>query len=136
MSESIAADLNETTEQVVRLPSGVLRLVRESYDSRERVLDWMLAFFVSGALIYVFWDQLSSLASPSKSANAGLPDVIPNNDIKNAVGNGQPVGNYFTYNMPTSRQYASRIGNANTRIPFNPADGPQYSFPEQPGSTS
>lgn len=127
MSESVASLADQTSEQVIRLPSGVVRLVRQSIDSRERVLDWMLALAVAGTMLYVFWDQVCGLVNPSKSVNAGLGDTQPNYDGKTMGGDGiQSVSTFITYNMPSSRKFAQRVGPSNIRIPDNPQNGPQF----------
>lgn len=123
--------LGDSYEEVVKIPSGVMNLIRQSYDSRERVLDWMLALSVAGALIYVFRAQISGMITPPKDPNAGKTDMVPNQDVKNAVCDSNmrpPKANIYTYNMPRSRsEIASRIGPSSVRIPFNPAFGGQYS---------
>jgi hypothetical protein len=127
MSEAVSQTLNSTYEETVRIPSGVMQLVRQSYDTRDKVLDWMLAIFVAGALIYVFRAPLMAMVKPDLSINAGKVDVVPDNAICEAVGNGQPVGKIYTYNMPQSRQnIASRIGPSSVRMPYNPGYGPQF----------
>jgi hypothetical protein len=127
MVDDIADLADNATEQVIRLPSGVVRLVRQSIDSRERVLDWMLAFAVAGTMLYVFWDQVCGLVAPSKSANAGLTDSQPNYDGKTMGGDGvKSVSTFINYNMPSSRRFANRVGPSNIRIPDNPQNGPQF----------
>ncbi len=120
--------LDEGYEQVVRIPAGVMNLVRQSYDTRERVLDWMLAFFVAGALIYAFWGPIVAMVKPPKDPNAGKTDVTPNQDYKNACsGLSNSPSRIYTYNMPQNRNLiASRVGPSSTRIPVNPGFGPQY----------
>jgi hypothetical protein len=130
MVEVVQTATNEAYEQVVNIPSGVMDLVRKSYDTRDKVFDWLLAIGVTGTLVYVFWDQICGLL-PSA---IGKYDIMPNQDVTGALGKTpcQPVSNIYTYNMPPARKnIADRIGPASVRVPYNPGTGPQFSADDQ-----
>jgi hypothetical protein len=118
----------ETADAIVKIPSGAMRIIRQSYDSRERVLDWMLAIFVAAALVYVFKAQLMGMFVGDPGPNAGLPPVFaPNQNVGSAFPNDQYAPAYvYTYNMPSSRSQQTRFANLNTRKPHDPGQQPQY----------
>jgi hypothetical protein len=126
MSETISSATNEAYEQVINIPSGVMDLVRKSYDTRDKVLDWMLAVGVVATLVYVFWNQICSLLPSALDKY----DIMPNQDVTGALGKTpcQPVSNIYTYNMPPARKNISdRVGPSSVRVPTNPGNGPQFS---------
>jgi hypothetical protein len=123
MTEVIA----DTYKDVVHIPSGVMDLVRQSYDSRERVLDWMLAIAVVGVLLYLMGPKFNLSFTKLVGVNADKIDLMPNQDVAAAVGTNQPVETIYTYNMPIARRnIAYNVGPTSVRKPFNPKFGPQY----------
>lgn len=108
--------------ETVKLPANLMGILRESYDSRQKVLDWMLAGSVVVVCLWAFWPQLTSLAA------TGGP-VTPNQDVKGAlpsVWKQQTPANVYTYNMPSSRKIRSGVGPSGTRAPFDPSSQPDF----------
>jgi hypothetical protein len=128
MTEILEDTATGAYEEVVRIPSGVMNLVRQSYDSRDKVLDWMLAIGVAAAMAYAFRHQLLGFMFTTNGPNAGKTDLVPNQAASQAIGKtGQPVETIYTYNMPKARTtIADRVGPSSVRKPFNPGYGPQY----------
>jgi len=130
----------QESEHVVRVPANMMRLLRESYDTRQKQLDWWLALAVAGALCWAFRDQLMGIVGLSDAtANAGAyPHMKPNQDIgqafptpSGATGAGRgTVWNGYTYNLPPSRQLKEARGPSATRQPWSPSLAP--SFPTIP----
>ena len=67
MSDTVEQEVSGAANQVVRVPRNMLAMIRQSYDTREKVLDWCLAFAVALCLMYVFRDQLSAMISGDDS---------------------------------------------------------------------
>lgn len=108
--------------EAVKLPANLMGLLRESYDSRQKVLDWLLAGSVAVVCVWAFWPQLTSLAA------TGGP-VTPNQDVDGALPSlwKQPLpANVYTYNMPSSRRIRDGYGPSGTRTPFNPSSQPDF----------
>jgi hypothetical protein len=125
MSETIA-----TTE---RIPANIMGLLRQSYDSREKILDWVLAIGVTLALVYAFRDELQSLVgSPDQAGpNTGRsPEPQPNQNIAGAFPNAGTEGGrwpgLYAYNMPSSRDIRYTVGPSATAPPVNPSNPPEY----------
>jgi hypothetical protein len=120
---SIETTASETADQTIRLPKNVLRLIRQSYSSRERVLDWTLAIFVAAAMCYVFKAQLMGMFAGDPSINAGAtPSQVPNQNVGDAFPTTQyATPNIYTYNMPVSRNLERRFGPILTRVPHDPS---------------
>lgn len=120
----IGAAANEAATQTVRLPANLMGILRESYDSRQKVLDWMLSIAVVVVAVYAFWPTLKDLLNsekiitPSQDVAGALPDVF-----------AQPVpASIYTYNMPSSRsKIRTGIGPSATRPPVNPSRPPSFS---------
>jgi hypothetical protein len=115
-------------DEIFKVPTGVMDLVRKSYDTRQRVLDWTLAIMIVTLIAFTFRAQLAAFYSSCTNANAGKTDLAPNMNVKEAVGKtGQKVENLYTYNMPPARKLiASRVGPSSVRVPLNPSTGPLY----------
>jgi len=123
----VEADLGNTAEQTIRIPANAMRLLRQSYDSREKVLDWWLAIFVTAALVYAFRDQLRGFVKPQADANAGRVDsMVPNQGVGDAFPNYGINPLIYTYNMPPSRFIKERRGPSGTRVPYSPSGGPAF----------
>jgi hypothetical protein len=120
-----ASDLDDT---VVRVPANLMALIRQSYDSREKVLDWMLAIAVVAAMVYVFRDELRSCLAGDPSVNAGRVDApMPSQDLQGAFPfGGRNTDRLYTYNMPSSRKYKYSAGPSGTRPPADPSQPPTY----------
>lgn len=121
-----AADAAEG--RMVRVPANMMRIIRQSYDSREKVLDWCLAIGVVVALCWAFRDQLMNVLWPVPDPNAGRTDApVPNQDVATALPIGNPArADVYTYNMPKSRQI--KFGSAPSGVgpPDNPSLPPLY----------
>lgn len=127
---TVETELSQAGRQTVRIPQNIMSLLRQSYDSREKVLDWCLAFGVAGALVYVFRDELAALARPpSVDPNAGRADEpIPNVDLATAFpANQRAQPSLYTYNMPVSRAIRYSVGPSGTMPPIDPSQPPDYS---------
>ena len=121
--------MTDIAEQTVRIPAGVMGLLRQSYDSRERVLDWCLAIGVTVTLAWAFRGQLRDMCGldGDPSVNAGRDDPPqPSQDVDGAfpLRTGNDV---YTYNMPVSRRIVYRAGPSGTGLPTDPAAPPTYS---------
>lgn len=128
MSETIEGDLSNTAAETIRVPRNIMGLLRQSYDTREKILDWMLALFVTGALVWAYRDELWNCIAPDPDTNAGRDDppqpsqnvneALPPDDITNAK--------VYTYNLPSSRNIRYSIGPSNVPPPGNPSNPPAY----------
>ncbi len=133
MADDLGSAAEGAYEETVRIPSGVMRLVRASYDSRERVLDWCLAFAVVAALCWAFRDQIMACVMVSSDTNAGRHDpLVPSEDVDGAlplsgvVAPSMPTRDLYSWNMPPSRTIAFQRGPSATRRPWNPGMGGQF----------
>lgn len=127
---SIESDTGAAAEHVVRVPAGIMQLLRQSYDTREKALDWFMAFAVVGTMAYVFRHQLRGLIDADASPDAGLDDApVPNQDVRGAFPRGSVSPQVYTYNLPPSRAIRTGIGPSMTPAPGNPACPPSYRLP-------
>lgn len=124
-----AGELGDT---VVHIPANLMGLIRQSYDSREKVLDWLLAISVVVVMAYVFRDEIRSCFVVDPSANTGRTDEVqPSQDIQGAFPyGGRNTDRLYTYNMPSSRNYRYTVGPSSTRPPNNPSAPPDFSQEE------
>lgn len=126
---TLETDTAHATERLVRVPNGIMALLRQSYDSRERVLDWMLAIGVACGLVYAFRDELRGFIASPEDANAGRTDDLePNQNIPGAFPNTAQRPDLYSYNMPAARNIRYGIGPSSVPPPANPANPP--AFPE------
>jgi hypothetical protein len=118
--------------RTVRVPANMWRLIRQSYDSREKVLDWCLAIGVVIALVWAFRDQLLNVLWPVPDPNAGRSDApLPNQDVATALPAGNPArSDIYTYNMPVSRQIKYGSVPSGVGPPSNPSLPPLYPVEE------
>ena len=130
---AIDADFADAADETIRVPSNIMGLLRHSYDSREKVLDWMLAIGVVVALTFAFRDDLRSMLGVSGDVgpNAGRKaPPVPNQDIGTAFPNAGPSGGrwpaLYNYNMPVSRDIRYGVGPSATRPPDNPSQPATY----------
>jgi hypothetical protein len=134
MSESLGEAAEAAGETTIRIPRNVYAMLRESYDSREKVLDWLLAFAVVAALVYAFRDQLLACVMPKvipdehDTPEAGRhEDMMPNQNIAGALPARQAAqSNIYTYNMPPSRNLRHGMGPSGTRPPDDPGQAPAF----------
>jgi hypothetical protein len=132
--EAVGEAAEAAGEATVRIPRNVYGLLRESYDSREKVLDWLLAFAVVAALIYAFRDQLLAVCMPKvipdehDTPEAGRhEDMVPNQNIAGALPVAQKArSNVYTYNLPPSRDLRHGMGPSGTRPPDDPGAAPMF----------
>jgi hypothetical protein len=111
----------EVVNETVKLPSNLMSILRESYDSRQKVLDWMLSFAVIAVCIWAFWEPLVGMFPTRK--------VVPSQDVSGALPDvwRQPVpSKLYTYNLPSSRTMHVGIGPSSTRPPHNPSKPAGY----------
>lgn len=130
---TVEADLDMAANQTIRVPSNIMGLLRQSYDSREKMLDWMLAIGVTVALVVAFRDELRSMLGVSGDAGPNVgrrAPSVPNQDLGSAFPYaGRTGGRYpalYAYNMPTSRNFRYGIGPSGTRPPDNPSTVATY----------
>lgn len=130
---TVEVDIKEATgaaaRETIRIPSNVMGLLRESYDTRQKVLDWMLSIGVIAVLIWAFWEPLGSLF--------GGQDMKPSQNVS-GVGGALPPrqtapANIYTYNLPSSRRMIrTGVGPTGTRPPNNPSNPPGFQSLEEP----
>jgi hypothetical protein len=114
-------------EQTIKIPSNVMGWLRQSYDSREKILDWSLAFIVAGLMVYTFRGPLLGMVWSIDDPNAGKADnPQPNMDVGDAFPNTGATSRIYTYNMPPSRDIRSDAGPSGTGVPRNPSRPPEY----------
>jgi hypothetical protein len=127
MSDDVGRATETAARETVRLPANLMSLVRQSYDSREKILDWCLAIGVVASLAWVFRDQIISVCSAEPGPNAGRRDAPqPNQDVANAFRPAKARADIYTYNMPPSRKIRYGIGPSSTRPPGNPSLPPTF----------
>ena len=116
-----------TTESVVRIPANAMSLLRQSYDSRQKVLDWMLAIGVAGAMCWAFKAELRGFLTSPINVNTGRDDdIVPNMAVREARNFGDAGQGQYTYNLPASRALPFRVAPSGTRAPNNPSDAPSF----------
>jgi hypothetical protein len=104
--------------EVLKVPAGVMRMLEQSYGTRERQLDWLLAIIAVGATTFAFWPQLKGCIWP-------LPkDMKPNDEVTQIPKH--PGARVMTYNLPPSRALAVRRGPTVVPIPNNPSFSPTF----------
>ena len=122
----VIADLDATAEETIRIPRNAMRLLRQSYDSQEKAKDWLLAFAVVGAMVYVFWDELRGFL-PNAGPNVGRhANFVPNQAVGDAFPNTEIQPRIYTYNLPPSRAVRHNIGPTMSPAPRNPSNPPLY----------
>lgn len=132
MTDEIITDTGRAVdaagEAVVRVPANMMRMIRASYDSREKVLDWCLAITVVAALVWAFQDELMDVLWPGADANAGRADApYPNQDVTTAFPfNNRVPPDPYTYNLPVSRSYKYGTAPSASATPGNPSLPPQF----------
>lgn len=130
MSDAIGV-AREGVEEIARVPQGVMRLLQQSYATRERHLDWLLALVAVGAVVYAFWPQICDGVKQGKAGvGTNNPDSKPNDDIKGALSDNPSV-RLYTYNLPAARNFAPRRGPTVVPTPQNPSFSPAYPVDEE-----
>lgn len=123
----VGAAAEAAGRETVRIPSNVMGLLRRSYDTREKMLDWLLAFVVAGVMIYAFRGPLLGFVWATSDPEEGKPDPpVPNSAVGQAFPNTGIPSRIYTYNMPSSRNYRNFPGPSGTRPPENPSCPPDY----------
>ena len=124
------ADVAErAADEVIKVPAGLMGLLRQSYDTREKVLDWMLSFAVVWVMVILFRQQLTEMwGQRNLGPNAGRKDnLVPNQDLASMIGAvGDIPPGIYTYNMPSSRMIRYARGPSGTRVPSDPSATPVY----------
>jgi hypothetical protein len=125
---TVADNLSDTSASMIRVPSNLMAHIRASYDSREKVLDWMLAFGVAIAMVWAFRDDIRTmLAVPNADPNVGRsPDQQPNQDVAGAFPASAVRPDLYSYNMPRSRRTRYAAGPSGTQPPSDPSQSPSY----------
>ena len=120
-------DAGRLAKDTIRIPAGVMGMLQQSYSTRERQLDWLLAIVAVGATMYAFWDQIAGACGYAGKVGAGteIPDHRPNEDVTSALPR-DPSAKLYNYNMPASRNMAWRRGPSMNPIPNNPSFTPAY----------
>lgn len=122
----VGAAASAAATKTIELPSNLMGILRESYDSRQKVLDWMLSLAVVAICVWAFWGPLSALRTDKR--------ITPSQDVDDALPNvfKQPVpSNIYTYNLPSSRKIKQGIGPSATRRPLNPSHPPSFTSLEE-----
>ena len=118
---AIEDDAGRASEEILRIPAGVMNLLRQSYSTREKVLDWLLAGAVAAVALYAAWPML-------KRRRLDQTDMVPNQDVKGALGAAGSVDTVYkqtyTYNLPPGRRIAHRVGPSPYSAPRPPIIGP------------
>lgn len=121
MSETIEGAASEAAGRTIRVPANIMGLLRQSYDTREKVLDWMLAIGVTAALAYAYGDEIRGwLAAPEPDAPA------PNADVGGAFDASIRKPEIYTYNMPVSRRARYGPGPSAVSPPADPGQPPAF----------
>lgn len=130
---TVTDDLGDAADKTIRVPANLMHFIRQSYDTREKMLDWMLAIGVTAALTYAFRDELRTLIGITNNvdANTGRDDnPVPNQDIGSAFPHAGTTGGrwpaLYNYNMPTSRRIRYDAPPSGTRPPDNPSHVATY----------
>lgn len=120
---TLASDTGTAANSLTRVPAGIMGLLRQAHDSREKALDWLLACGVVGTMVYVFRAELWQMVNPAEDVNAGRDDdPQPNQDVTDAFPAGQDApANPYTYNMPVSRAIRYSIGPSSVGVPNSPS---------------
>lgn len=125
---SIEQEAADAAKGTIRIPSNVMGLLRESYDTRQKVLDWMLSIGVIAVLVWAFWSPLGELF--------GGKDIKPSQNVSGpggALPKQVAPANIYTYNLPPSRRgIRTGIGPSLTRPPHNPSTAPGFQSLEEP----
>jgi hypothetical protein len=129
--ETTIEDTAAGAEETIRIPRNIMALLRESYDTREKALDWILALVVCSALVWAFRDELTTMFWGDTGPNAGTdPEPQPNQNLGSAFPNAGPSGGrwpaLYAYNMPVSRNIRNSAGPSATSPPGNPSLPPSY----------
>lgn len=128
MSETLGTAADHAGEATVRVPANLYSMIRASYDSREKQLDWILAICVVGAMSFAFRKQLIALVVPD-NPNDALPDPpAPSQDLSTAFPFGGRTASerVYTYNMPSSRLQRYQPSVTGTRTPSDPSVQPSF----------
>jgi hypothetical protein len=127
---TVADNLSDTSASMIRVPSNLMAHIRASYDSREKVLDWMLAFGVVIAMVWAFRDDISAMLAvpmPNADPNAGrTADQQPNQDVAGAFPPSAVRPDLYSYNMPRSRRIRYAAGPSGTPPPSDPSQPATY----------
>lgn len=130
---SVDQDFAGAADETIRVPGNLMHFIRQSYDTREKMLDWMLALGVAGALTFAFRDEIRTWLGIAGEAgpNVGRADnIVPNQDIGSAFPYaGREGGRWpalYNYNMPSSRNIRYNAGPSGTRPPRNPSLQPTF----------
>jgi hypothetical protein len=120
--------MSSSGEDAVRIPANVMALLRQSYDTREKILDWCLAIGVAVALAYTFRDQLRGMCGlDDPGVNAGREaEPQPSQDVAGAFPAGGTPNDAYTYNMPVSRAIRYSVEGGGTALPSNPSASPNF----------
>lgn len=123
---TVETDLSDAATASVRVPGDILQLVRQSYDTRQKALDWLLALSVAGALVWAFQDELKAWIWPANLPPDAGRDATPqpNQDVAGAYPFYGRGPDRLSYNLPPSRslQYG-RVQSA-VGLPSNPSAPP------------
>lgn len=126
---TVEAELAAAADGTIRVPRNVMALLRQSYDTREKALDWILAIGVAATMAYVFWPQMVGWYRDGSGPNAGRdPSPQPSQDVAGAFPVQRANASVYTYNMPASRTIRYRPGPNATKVPNDPSRQP--TFPE------
>jgi hypothetical protein len=124
------ADVAErAADEVIKVPAGLMGLLRQSYDTREKVLDWMLSFAVVWVMVILFRQQLTEAwGQRDLGPNVGREDsLVPNQNLASMIGAADDIPpGIYTYNMPSSRMLKHSRGPSGTRVPTDPSATPVY----------
>jgi hypothetical protein len=125
---TIETAAGDAADRVVRIPANLMGLLHQSYDSRQKVLDWMLAIGTVALLAWAFREQITAVISPPlDDPDAGLNDpAVPNMDLAGAFPASGKRPDLYTYNMPGSRIGSHPFGPTVTRMPRDPSTQPTY----------
>lgn len=128
MSESLGQAADAAEGETIRVPRNIMGLLRQSYDSREKMLDWILAFAVAIALVLMFRDQIMACFITDPGPNAGRDDPpVPSQNVDEAIPpEDQTNARLYTYNMPVSRKIRYFPGPSANPPPLDPSMPPRF----------
>jgi hypothetical protein len=121
-------DILETAaDDTIEIPRNVMGLLRQSYDTRQKMLDWMLAIGVALLMGWAFRAELMGLLAPSYDVNDGTQDNYqPNMNLGEALRTDGVPSQIYTYNLPPSRNVRTDPTPQGVGLPSNPSQPPMY----------
>jgi len=112
-------------EEMTRIPANLMAVLRHSYDTREKVLDWLLSLAVVACMAFTFRAQLRGVFNRINPGSAPLRpnEAMPDNGSPNCTG--RVVSFLYTNNQGPRTARTGRVPTG-TRPPISPNRAPGY----------